>query len=107
VDSRSVAAAMTWRTGAPTRPPLIWVTCTSGGGTAAGDPSGTGCPDGTRGGGPPPEVWAPPRVGPLPGPPDGSGFEVTVAAQAPANAAPASTTSPETISARGRRGLRA
>ncbi|MBV9922222.1 MAG: hypothetical protein JOY78_15410 [Pseudonocardia sp.] len=65
VAPRCVAAAMTWRTGAPTRPPLICVTWRSGGGTVAGDPSGTGCPDGARGG-PAPEVCPLPRAGPLP-----------------------------------------
>jgi hypothetical protein len=45
-------------------------------------------------------------VEPLPGRP-ANGPDVSVAAHAPANAAPASTTSPDTINVRGRRGLRA
>jgi hypothetical protein len=127
-----VAAAITSRTGTPARPPLIWASWSGEAGAGSGldgarsaDDDGGGGPSPSGAEPPPPEsppelppepllelsaVLPPaplPAAGPLPGRPAWGGHEVTVAAHAPANAAPASTTSPDTINARGRRGLRA
>ena len=102
----AVAAATTRCTCPPARPPLIWANCSVGAGggggrcDAPGGAASTGGREGDR-----PRDPSGERSGARPA--SGGVSAVFVAAQAPANAAAASTTRPDSISARGRCGRRA